>query len=45
MSAAGFNEISHYYRPPGVPRAEQPWLASLWRKPKTNSALVNIDSN
>ncbi len=30
---AGFIEISHYYRPPGVPRAEQPWLASVWRKP------------
>jgi SAM-dependent methyltransferase len=33
VSAAGFAEISHYYRPPGVPREEQPWLASLWRKP------------
>lgn len=30
--AAGFTEITHYYRPPGLPRAEQPWLASLWRK-------------
>ena len=30
---AGFTEISHYYRPPGSPRAEQPWLASVWRKP------------
>ncbi|HSQ14511.1 MAG TPA: class I SAM-dependent methyltransferase, partial [Candidatus Deferrimicrobium sp.] len=34
MSAAGFTEITHYYRPPGLPRAEQPWLASLWRKPE-----------
>jgi SAM-dependent methyltransferase len=33
VSAAGFEEISHYYRPPGVPREQQPWLASLWRKP------------
>lgn len=32
MDAAGFTEISHYYRPTGLPRAEQPWLASLWRK-------------
>ena len=32
VSAAGFTEISHYYRPPGRPRAEQPWLATLWRK-------------
>ena len=31
--AAGFSEIQHYYRPPGLPRAEQPWLASVWRKP------------
>ena len=30
--AAGFVEITHYYRPPGLPRAQQPWLASLWRK-------------
>lgn len=31
---AGFAEISHYYRPPGLPCAEQPWLASVWRKPE-----------
>jgi hypothetical protein len=28
----GFDEIAHYYRPPGRPRPEQPWLASVWRK-------------
>jgi len=32
--AAGFAEMTHYYRPPGLPRAQQPWLASLWRKCK-----------
>ncbi|HYT54965.1 MAG TPA: class I SAM-dependent methyltransferase [Verrucomicrobiae bacterium] len=32
VSAAGFAEITHYYRPPGLPREQQPWLASLWRK-------------
>lgn len=32
VSAAGFVEITHYYRPPGVPREQQPWLASVWRK-------------
>jgi SAM-dependent methyltransferase len=32
VTAAGFVEITHYYRPPGLPRAQQPWLASLWRK-------------
>ena len=33
MTAAGFSEITHYYRPPGLPREQQPWLASVWRKP------------
>jgi SAM-dependent methyltransferase len=32
LLAAGFAEITHYYRPPGLPRGQQPWLASLWRK-------------
>jgi SAM-dependent methyltransferase len=29
---AGFEEIAHYYRPAGLPREEQPWLASIWRR-------------
>lgn len=32
VSAAGFEECEHYYRPPGLPRAEQPWLATVWRR-------------
>lgn len=32
VEAAGFVEVGHYYRPPGLPRAQQPWLASVWRK-------------
>jgi SAM-dependent methyltransferase len=32
VTAAGFALEDHYYRPPGKPRAEQPWLATLWRK-------------
>jgi hypothetical protein len=32
VSAAGFFEVRHYYRPPGLPRHKQPWLASVWRK-------------
>lgn len=32
LTAAGFTEIDHYYRPPGLPLAQQPWLASVWRK-------------
>jgi SAM-dependent methyltransferase len=32
LSAAGFVELTHYYRPAGLPREQQPWLASVWRK-------------
>jgi SAM-dependent methyltransferase len=32
VSAAGFVEINHYYRPAGLPREKQPWLASVWRR-------------
>ncbi len=32
MSAAGFVELTHYYRPAGRPRDQQPWLASAWRR-------------
>ena len=32
VTGAGFAELHHYYRPPGRPRAEQPWLATVWRK-------------
>jgi SAM-dependent methyltransferase len=38
MSAAGFVELDHYYRPPGLPRERQPWLASVWRKPASGGA-------
>ena len=30
--AAGFTELEHYYRPTGLPREQQPWLASVWRR-------------
>lgn len=30
--SCGFEEVEHYYRPPGLPRHQQPWLASVWRK-------------
>lgn len=33
LTAAGFNELTHYYRPEGLPREQQPWLASVWRRP------------
>jgi SAM-dependent methyltransferase len=32
VTGAGFVELDHYYRPPGLPRAQQPWLATVWRK-------------
>ena len=32
LCAAGFVELDHYYRPPGRPRRDQPWLATLWRR-------------
>ena len=32
VTGAGFTELTHYYRPPDVPRAQQPWLATVWRK-------------
>lgn len=32
LVAAGFAELEHYYRPPGLPLERQPWLASVWRK-------------
>ena len=31
VEAAGFVELSHYYRPAGLPRERQPWLATVWR--------------
>ena len=42
VQGAGFVALTHYYRPPGLPRAEQPWLASVWRKP-ARDRLPNVD--
>lgn len=33
LMTAGFTPLHHYYRPAGLPREQQPWLASVWRKP------------
>ena len=35
VTAAGFELLEHYYRPPGLPRAQQPWLATVWRRQAT----------
>jgi SAM-dependent methyltransferase len=32
MTPAGFVELDHYYRPAGLPREQQPWLATIWRR-------------
>ncbi len=32
LTAAGFSELRHYFRPTGLPRHRQPWLATVWRK-------------
>ena len=32
LTDAGFTELEHYYRPPGLPREQQAWLASVWRR-------------
>lgn len=38
MQEAQFDELAHYYRPPGLPRAEQPWFASVWRRKPARDA-------
>ncbi|MGA3157083.1 MAG: class I SAM-dependent methyltransferase [Steroidobacteraceae bacterium] len=32
LQGAGFIELEHFYRPAGLPREQQPWLASVWRR-------------
>ena len=47
MLAAGFDELEHYYRPEGLPREQQPWLASAWRRraPYNSQQLVSSQSS
>jgi SAM-dependent methyltransferase len=40
LTAAGFVELEHYYRPAGLPREQQPWLASVWRRVGDDQALA-----
>jgi SAM-dependent methyltransferase len=35
LTSAGFAELEHYYRPQGLPRDQQPWLATVWRRSET----------
>jgi len=32
LSHAGFTELEYFFRPTGLPREQQVWLASVWRK-------------
>ena len=32
VTNAGFALLDAYYRPAGLPRAQQPWLATVWRR-------------
>jgi hypothetical protein len=32
VTAAGFDLLDEYFRPAGLSRTEQPWLATVWRK-------------
>jgi hypothetical protein len=32
LQQAQFEPIEHYYRPKGLPRHQQPWFVSVWRK-------------
>jgi SAM-dependent methyltransferase len=44
VSSAGFVELAHYYRPEGLPREQQPWLATIWRKaePAADDAAIHL---
>ena len=42
-AAAGFVELTHYYRPAGLPIEQQPWLASVWRKSSPGTASATQD--
>lgn len=32
VEGQGLTELEHYFRPPGLPRAQQPWLATVFRR-------------
>ncbi len=32
--AAGYEKVDSFFRPAGLPREQQPWYASVWRKPR-----------
>jgi len=40
VTAAGFFQVRHYYRPPGLPRHKQWWLSTVWRKGQGPSQIA-----
>lgn len=40
VQSVGFVELEHYYRPPGRPRHEQPWLATVFRRAEVPGAAT-----
>lgn len=43
VTSAGFVELAHYYRPEGLPREQQPWLATVWRKQTPEAVHAALD--
>lgn len=41
LQAAGFMEIAHYYRPDGLLRDQQAWLATVWKAIATDISETN----
>jgi quercetin dioxygenase-like cupin family protein/ubiquinone/menaquinone biosynthesis C-methylase UbiE len=42
LADAGFEELDHYYRPAGLPREQQPWLATVWRKVNAKEGIAML---
>ncbi len=40
VEAAGFELLDHYFRPPGKPRRQQPWLVTVWRRSPADPAAA-----
>jgi SAM-dependent methyltransferase len=38
VEAAGFELLDHYFRPPGKPCHQQPWLVTVWRQSSAGPA-------
>jgi SAM-dependent methyltransferase len=43
VSSSGFALVDHYYRPPGKPRHQQPWLATLCASPQPQISVASAE--